>query len=37
VVIPIRPETRSLNLAVSAGIALVEALRQTGQMPEPAR
>lgn len=29
VVIPIRPEARSLNLAVSAGIALWEALRQT--------
>lgn len=29
VVIPIRPETRSLNLAVSAGIALWEAVRQT--------
>lgn len=29
VAIPIRPETRSLNLAVSAGIALWEALRQT--------
>jgi tRNA (cytidine/uridine-2'-O-)-methyltransferase len=28
VVIPIRPETRSLNLAVSAGIALWEAVRQ---------
>ncbi len=30
VFIPIRPETRSLNLAVSAGIALWEGLRQTG-------
>lgn len=29
VVIPIRPEARSLNLSVSAGIALWEALRQT--------
>ena len=29
VVIPIRPETRSLNLSVSAGIALWEGLRQT--------
>jgi tRNA (cytidine/uridine-2'-O-)-methyltransferase len=28
--IPIRPEARSLNLSVSAGIALFEALRQTG-------
>jgi len=27
--IPIRPETRSLNLSVSAGIGLFEALRQT--------
>lgn len=30
VAIPLRPETRSLNLAVSAGVALWEALRQTG-------
>ena len=29
VVIPIRAEARSLNLAVSAGIGLFEALRQT--------
>ena len=29
VVIPIRPEARSLNLAVSAGVALWEGLRQT--------
>ena len=29
VVIPIRPETRSLNLSVSAGIALWEGIRQT--------
>lgn len=29
VFIPIRPETRSLNLSVSAGIGLFEALRQT--------
>lgn len=29
VVIPIAPEARSLNLAVSAGIGLFEALRQT--------
>lgn len=29
VAIPIRPEARSLNLAVSAGIGLFEALRQT--------
>jgi tRNA (cytidine/uridine-2'-O-)-methyltransferase len=32
VAIPIRPETRSLNLAVSAGVALWEALRQTGAL-----
>lgn len=31
--IPIRPEVRSLNLSVSAGIALAEALRQTGGWP----
>jgi tRNA (cytidine/uridine-2'-O-)-methyltransferase len=29
VFIPIRPETRSLNLSVSAGIGLWEGLRQT--------
>lgn len=29
VVIPIRPDARSLNLSVSAGIALWEAIRQT--------
>lgn len=28
--IPMRPETRSLNLSTSVGIALYEALRQTG-------
>lgn len=32
--IPMRPNFRSLNLAVSAGIALGEALRQTGGWPE---
>ena len=32
--IPIRPGFRSLNVAVSAGIALGEALRQTGGWPE---
>lgn len=37
VVIPIRPETRSLNLSVSAGIALWEALRQTGTVPDQPR
>ena len=31
VVIPIQPEARSLNLSVSAGIALWEGLRQTGR------
>ena len=32
--IPMRPGFRSLNVAVSAGIALGEALRQTGGWPE---
>lgn len=32
VVIPIRPDARSLNLSVSAGIALWEALRQTNAL-----
>ncbi|WP_292225597.1 TrmH family RNA methyltransferase, partial [Brevundimonas sp.] len=32
VVIPLRPEARSLNLSVTAGIALWEGLRQTGQV-----
>ena len=31
--IPIKPEVRSLNLGVSAGIALAEALRQTSGWP----
>ncbi|RZJ05803.1 MAG: tRNA (cytidine(34)-2'-O)-methyltransferase [Brevundimonas sp.] len=31
VVIPIRPEARSLNLSVSAGIALWEGIRQVGE------
>ena len=31
--IPLRPEVRSLNLGVSAGIALAEALRQTDGWP----
>jgi len=30
-IIPQRPQTRSLNVAVAAGIAISEALRQTGQ------
>lgn len=33
VTIPMRPGLRSLNLAVSAGIGLAEALRQTGGFP----
>jgi len=32
--IPIRPEVRSLNLAMSAALALGEALRQTQGLPE---
>ena len=32
--IPMAPGFRSLNIAVAAGIALSEALRQTGQYPE---
>ncbi len=32
--IPMRPGFRSLNVAVSAGIALAEALRQTEGWPE---
>ncbi|MBO9375355.1 tRNA (cytidine(34)-2'-O)-methyltransferase [Sphingomonas histidinilytica] len=32
--IPMRPGFRSLNMAVSAGIALAEALRQTGGWPQ---
>lgn len=32
-VIPIRPEVRSLNLATSATLALGEALRQTANLP----
>lgn len=34
VVIPIRPETRSLNLSVSAGIALWEGLRQINRVQD---
>ena len=34
VFIPIRPETRSLNLSVSAGIGLHEALRQMNELPQ---
>ena len=32
--IPIRPQVRSFNLATSASLALGEALRQTGKLPE---
>ena len=32
--IPIREEVRSFNLAMSAALALGEALRQTGELPE---
>lgn len=31
--LPMRPEVRSLNLAMSAGLAVGEALRQTGGLP----
>ncbi|MBC7785187.1 MAG: tRNA (cytidine(34)-2'-O)-methyltransferase [Burkholderiales bacterium] len=31
--IPLSPEVRSLNISVATGIALAEALRQTGQLP----
>ena len=31
--IPMQPPFRSLNVSVAAGIALAEALRQTGQLP----
>jgi len=34
ITIPMQNGTRSLNLAVSAGMALGEALRQTGQYPQ---
>ena len=33
--IPMRADMRSLNISVAAGIALSEALRQTGQYPLP--
>ncbi|MCJ2187865.1 tRNA (cytidine(34)-2'-O)-methyltransferase [Novosphingobium beihaiensis] len=32
--IPLRPQVRSLNLAMSAALALGEALRQTGTLPD---
>ncbi|MFA7585304.1 MAG: tRNA (cytidine(34)-2'-O)-methyltransferase [Novosphingobium sp.] len=31
--LPMRPQVRSMNLATSAGLALGEALRQTGSLP----
>ncbi|MFM5930146.1 MAG: tRNA (cytidine(34)-2'-O)-methyltransferase [Novosphingobium sp.] len=31
--LPMRPQVRSMNLAMSAGLALGEALRQTGTLP----
>lgn len=31
--IPLNPDVRSLNISVATGIALAEALRQTGQLP----
>jgi tRNA (cytidine/uridine-2'-O-)-methyltransferase len=34
VVIPLRPPTRSLNVAVAGAIALAEALRQTKLFPD---
>lgn len=33
--IPIAPGLRSLNVSVAAAVALAEALRQTGQLPQP--
>ena len=35
VVIPLQAGNRSLNVAMAGAIALYEALRQTGQLPEP--
>lgn len=32
--IPLLPQVRSLNISVAAGIAIAEALRQTGTLPE---
>jgi len=34
--IPIRPQVRSLNLSVAAGVAMYEAVRQIGQAISPA-
>lgn len=33
-VIPLKPELRSLNVAVASGIVVAEALRQTGTFPK---
>ncbi len=33
ITIPMKPEVRSLNVAVSAAMVLGEALRQSGQFP----
>jgi tRNA (cytidine/uridine-2'-O-)-methyltransferase len=35
IVIPLRPGSRSLNVALAGAIALAEGLRQTGLLPEP--
>ena len=35
ITVPMRPGLRSLNVAVTAAIALGEALRQTGEFPSP--
>lgn len=32
--LPLRPQVRSMNLAMAAGLALGEALRQTGGLPD---
>ena len=32
--IPMRPQVRSMNLAISASLALGEALRQTATLPD---
>jgi tRNA (cytidine/uridine-2'-O-)-methyltransferase len=37
VVIPLQPGNRSLNVAMAGAIALYEALRQTGLLPEAGR
>jgi len=35
VAIPLAPGARSLNVALAGAIALAEALRQTGGLPQP--